>query len=105
MEAQGREVSPETFAKLADMEEATVWSWIQGRSTVRIDERDLRRYTRRTVRIIYQPQNVAGKGARPRLIHKTGGAGSVDVNPVQGAGVLSVPHPLPENIEGDAALR
>lgn len=105
MEPQGREVSPETFSRLSDTALETIWSWIQGRSTVRIDERDLRRYTKRTVRIIYQMPNAAGKGGRPRLVHKTGGAGPVDVNPVQDTGVLSVAHPNPENVQGDASLR
>lgn len=104
----GREVSPETFAKLTDTPLETVWSWIHGRSTRRFDERDLVRRTKRTVRIIYQIPNAAGKGGRPRMadsVHKAGGRLPVDVDPVQDAGIESMAHPRPQDIQGDSSLR
>lgn len=107
METHGREISPETFSRLTDTDLSVVMDWINGRSTVRFDERDLVRYSRRCVRIIYQLPNAAGKGKRPRMaesIHKSSRRRPVDVDPIEYPRIPSMAHPSPEDVEGDASF-
>lgn len=113
-----QEMSPEGYAKHATIPETQVQDWIQGRGAVLIDPRDLREVHGRLKLIAVQAPNGAGLGARPRFVpnpaykyerkrksvHEAGGAGPVQVVPIERAGVPGVAHPAAQHVQGDAAL-
>jgi hypothetical protein len=113
-----QEMSPQHYAEHVGIPPSTVDDWIQGRGAVLFDPRDLREVHSRLKLIAVQAPNGAGLGARPRFIpnpaykyerkrksvHETRGGRPVEIVPVQGAGVPGVPHPAPQDVQGDAAL-
>ena len=116
-----QEMSPQLYAQHLGIEPSTVECWIQGRSSVIFDPRDIREIHGKLKVIAVQAPNASGQGARPRFIpnpnykyerkrkpkgsvHESGRGGSMDVIPLQDAGIGSVADPAAENVDRDASL-
>jgi len=111
-----REVTFEKYSAETGMPLSVMRDYLIGRSPVKWDPRDVRPITRTTVMITVDAGNAAGLGKRPRTIpnpdyrkaksiHVPRGAGAVDVDAIEDAGVGSVAHPAAQHVQGDAALR
>jgi hypothetical protein len=116
-----QEMSPALYAAHVGIDPGTVQEWIQGRGAVLFDSRDIREVHGKLTLIAVQAPNGAGLGARPRfvpnpaytyirkrksrLIHEAGGTGSVEIVPVEGAGVAGVAQPAAEHVEGNPPFR
>jgi hypothetical protein len=113
-----QEMSPALYAAHIGIEESTVWEWINGRSSVIFDERDIRPVNGHLWLIAVQAPNAAGRGARPQFkenptyrytrkrksVHEARRGGAMQVVPVERAGVPGMPQPAAEHVQGDASL-
>jgi hypothetical protein len=110
------EVTPERFHELTGMKLSVVYDYLNNRSPVMWDPRDVRELTRATKLLTMAAPNASGQGARPRTLPnpnyrkakgsvlEAGGAGAVDVVAVEGPGVGGVPAPTAEHVEGNPAF-
>jgi len=114
-----QEMSPAMYAAHIGIPASIVETWIRGRGSKLFDSRDIRVISGHLTLIAVQAPNASGQGARPRFIrnpaykyerkrksvHESGSAGPVEIVPVQGAGVESMPHPAAEDIQGNPTFR
>jgi hypothetical protein len=99
-----QEMTPAMYAQHAGIKESLVRNWLLGRTGYKFDPRDVRWLTRNCPLITVAAPNASGQGARPRLIHVSSGAPTMDVVSQEDGGSGGVPHPAGEHVDGHPTL-
>lgn len=110
MESKIKYMTPKQYADMKQLPVELVEQMMQpSRNTTMIfDTRDVDRTSPKNPRLVYRPRDAAGiewpRQVRRKLVHVTGRGATMEIHPVEDAGVGGMTHPGAKDVNGDVPL-